>query len=226
MATTGNVPLLAGAPAWGAGNYGIRPGIAESASRRAWWVFRCDTVNNKLYYRGSTYYKDATFDDISLPGWCLDYIACDITEQFGASTSNQILFPLYDNSGVFNLGGSGTFYWVNYDVYCGAYNDTWAISYQTGSRWEVLALGDVKVPHGGGTTYPYCLLVKLAVEIGPQTQIVHTGQLMYQWIDTDTGMVVAFIMTHNEGNTTVGIPFVYGYTGDQVTGNALIGAWN
>ena len=220
-----SVPLIAGAPAWGANNWGMRTSIAGPANRRAWWVFRFDQTNERLYNRGSTYYQDATFTDISNPGICWDYIACDMTEQFGVGSSNVIQFPLDKDSATSALGGSGYLYWVNYDLLCNPYNDQWSVAYQTGSEWDVIAQGDVTVPHGGGTNYPYCLLIRLKIEIGPTTQIVHTGQLLYQWVDCDTGKVVAFIWTHNEGNSTVGIPYTTGFSGDQVL-QGIIGAYN
>jgi len=220
-----NPPLIAGAPSWGGTSYGFRTSISGTAGRRPWWVFRFDTTNELLYNRGTSYYQDATFDDLTLPGWCLDYIPCNMTETFTLSTSNDIQFPLDEDSGTTPIGGSGFLYWVNYDIYCSSYNDQWAVSYQTGSEFDVIAYGDVTVPHNGGTNYPHCLLTRLMLNIGPTTQIVHTGQLFYQWIDCDTGLVVAFMLTHNEGNSTVGIPYTTGYNGDQVM-RGIIGAYD
>ncbi len=220
-----NVPRIAGAPSWGTDSLGMRTSINGPAGRRAWWVFRFNTGTNRLYNRGSSYYKDATFTDITWPGLCIDYIECDMTEQFGISTTNDIQFPLDEDSATTTLSGNGFLYWVNNDWLCSQYNDQWAVNYASGSEWNVLAYGDVTVPHSGGTTYPHCLLIKLKVNIGLPAQIVHTGQLLYQWIDCDTGLVVAFIWTHNEGNSTAGAPYTYGYTGNLVN-QGIIAAYN
>ncbi len=229
MSFSNTVTRVAGAPVWGSNNWGMRTTINGPASRRAWWVFQFDSTGNKLYNRGSTYYQDATFDDISLPGFCLDYVACNMTEQFGTSTANAIQFPQDQNSATKALGGSGYLYWVNYDMLCSAYNDQWNATYNSGSEWDVVAFGSVTTPHGGGsgTTYPYCLLIKVKINIGDTTYIVHTGQLFYQWVDTDSGLVVAFIWTHNEGNSISGIPYTTGFNGDAIyTAGGIIGAYN
>jgi len=226
VATTSGsgIPRIASAPAWSSTDRAMRTTIGGTASRRAWWVFRFVTSTDRLYPRGSTYYADATFTDINFPGICIDYIACNMTEQFGQSSTNDITFPLDVDSPTLGLDGSGYLYWVNKNVFCTPFDDQWAVN-MNGSQFEVIAEGSVKVPHGGGTTYDHCLLIKLMLDIGPTTQIVHTGQMMYQWVNMDDGMVLAFMQTHNEGNSTAGVPYTVGFTGDQVN-RGIIGAWN
>jgi hypothetical protein len=37
--------------------------------------------------------------------------------------------------------------------------------------------------------------------IEPQSssiELIHKGQIMYQWVDADDGTIVAFLVTHNE----------------------------
>ncbi|HEX9744093.1 MAG TPA: hypothetical protein VGB30_01590 [bacterium] len=225
MTFTSTPPKLGWSGTWGSGVRSMRTSIAGPAGRQPYWVFNFDSANNDLYNKGSHGYIDA---DKDLATSCLSYIATTATHQFTLSSNNDIQFPLDENSGTTNLVGSGTMYWQDHSAFfCTPSNGTINISYNSGSVWEIMATGDVTVPKqtSGSQNYPHCLLVKLKVNVGPTSFLIHTGQLLYQWIDMDSGTVVAFMWTHNEGNGSVPeIPFTTGFSGDQVL-RGIIGAY-
>jgi hypothetical protein len=225
FANANGIPRIAGAYNWLSTEYGMRTTAYGPANRRPWWVFNFESSTQRLYPTGTTYYQDAR---LAAPYCLATYEHTDMTEQFDPTSSNDIQFPQDADSTGVNMGGTGYLDWVNHQpLTCTNFNDWVQTSYTSGSRWEVVAFGDVKVPQGGGTSYPYCLLIRLRLMYDctdPYSDVLHTGQIMYQWIDTDSGMVVAFIQTHNENGALVGLPVYTNFSGDAITGQALIAA--
>lgn len=201
------------APEFGVNDYGMR------ASDIAWppdgpylynaiqpaWVYNFDNANDILSFKGADNYFEAWY----FMGEFLDLPEGYTTHQYDLLGNHEIQFPLDKDSGQTLIDDSGDL-WGPHDTnpYIAQYD----------GEWTVVAIGKVRVPKG---TYPRSLLVKQrmgSVSSG-DGEVAITGLCMFQWLDTDTGTIIAYIQTHNSLTTT---RFDSG-TG-MITGDALIGA--
>ena len=193
-----------------------------------WWVFEFNGTDS-IYYRGSTNYVDLDYGPDSY-GMCMNPVTRQMTHEFTMTGNCKITFPMDSAWGTKALNDTGDLYMKSlYPFDCSESLGDFPIKFSdspTTSEWTVLAFGDCKVHHGD---YPYCLLVRFRVEFAPINNgdvLCHTGQLMYQWIDTDTGKVVAFMLSHKQPGYQPYVAQFLGYSGNYYINDAIIGAWN
>ncbi len=169
------------------------------------WVYNFDIASDILSFRGADNYFEAWY----FMGEFLDLPEGYTTHQYDLSGNHGIQFPLDKDSGQTLIDDTGEM-WGPHDP--NPYNS------QYDGEWTVVAIGKVRVPMG---VYPRSLLVKhrMGSVSSSDGDVAITGLCMFQWLDTDTGMIIAYIQTHNSLTTT---RFDAG-TG-MITGEALIGA--
>ncbi len=182
---------------WFPQDYGMRISLAGPQGVRPWWVFYFNDTFERVYPSGSDNYRDA---ELEPPNCLLDMQHIPMTEWWNISSTNLIQFPLTVDNGTQQISGSGM---IHYEerawLFCDASNMTGATQMLPTSRWDVLAEGSVT--DWTSTVHPHCLLMRVKLMIEPQSssiELIHKGQIMYQWVDCDTGDIVAFLVTHNE----------------------------
>lgn len=195
------IPLYGGAPNFFAQEYAMHPygaavawptinGIdGSSVTPDPWWVYYFDDTPNILNPSGFTGYFDGAY--LAGYGWMILRMA---THQWTLSESSDVQFPLSSTSGNKSITDTGLMYYN--------FSSPFSINYNN-SGFDVISSGNVKVPQGGGTNYPKCLLIRHRHgAINPQSNLGFIAALMWQWVDMDSGKIVAFIMTHNDTQFT------------------------
>jgi len=190
-----NIPLYGGAPSFYSQEYGMNsvevnwPYLPDYSgggiTPDPWWVYYFDDSPNILNPSGFSGYFDGAY--MSGLGWLLLKMA---THQWTLDSSSDVQFPLDADSGQDVITDDGLLYYN--------YSTPFAIDYSN-SEFTVLSAGSVTVHDGN---YPHCLLIKHKHgSINPQSNLGTIGAIMYQWVDMESGTIVAFIQSHNDTQT-------------------------
>lgn len=211
------------APEFGANDYSMKPslqwppepnnpplggGLDLALSYSPEWVYNFDVTGEILNVRGFDSYFEAMWDGTY---WYNIFGSESLsTHQYLMYGGQQIQFPLDKDSGQQTITDSGNLYFL-----WGLYNSNYVTS---DSEFTVIAEGTTTVPMG---TYTHSLLVvhKHGTLASTDGAVAVTGVIMYQWLDTATGNILAYIQTHNTLTS-----FRFNSTTGMINGDAIIGA--